>query len=70
MDQEKVQGKSKYGKRPLWQWVLIYVIVGGAVYAAVYYFMMPKSGNVYGKASTQSAPATTQMQSQSSGYKW
>jgi|SRR3989344_1022160 len=27
-----------YGKRPLWQWVVIYLIIGGLIYAAVYYF--------------------------------
>jgi hypothetical protein len=27
-----------YGKRPLWQWVLIYLIVGGLIYGVVYYF--------------------------------
>ncbi len=32
-----------YGKRPLWQWILLYVIIGGLIYAAVYYFFL--SGN-------------------------
>lgn len=27
-----------YGKRPLWQWILGYVIAGGIVYFLVYYF--------------------------------
>jgi len=27
-----------YGKRPLWQWVVLYVVIGGIVYAAGYYF--------------------------------
>lgn len=27
-----------YGKRPLWQWILMYVLIGGVIYAAVYYF--------------------------------
>ena len=49
MDQEKLPiAKSGYGKRPLWQWVLIYLIVGGAVYAAIYYFMGHKSASGYG----------------------
>ncbi|HSX43913.1 MAG TPA: hypothetical protein VLE69_01265 [Candidatus Saccharimonadales bacterium] len=26
-----------YGKRPMWQWVLIYVIVGAIVYFLIYY---------------------------------
>lgn len=33
-----------YGKRPLWQWVVIYVVVGGLIYAAVYYFIMARGG--------------------------
>lgn len=35
---------SGYGKRPLWQWILIYVIVGGIVYFLVYYFVFAKKG--------------------------
>lgn len=33
-----------YGKRPLWQWILIYVVVGGLIYGAVYYFYLSKRG--------------------------
>ena len=25
-----------YGKRPLWQWVLLYLVVGGALYYLAY----------------------------------
>jgi hypothetical protein len=28
--------KGGYGKRPLWQWVLIYLVVGGALYYVIY----------------------------------
>jgi len=35
-----------YGKRPLWQWVVLYLIVGAVVYGLVYYFFfMPPSGS-------------------------
>lgn len=27
-----------YGKRPLWQWILIYLVIGGIIYATIYYF--------------------------------
>lgn len=37
-------GKGGYGKRPLWQWILIYFIVGGIVYAGIYYFYIRKNG--------------------------
>lgn len=33
-----------YGKKPLWQWVLIYLVVGGLIYAAIYYFYLAKKG--------------------------
>lgn len=33
-----------YSKRPLWQWVVIYLIIGGVVYAAIYYFVIAKRG--------------------------
>lgn len=33
-----------YGKRPLWQWIVIYIIVGGIVYAGIYYFVFAKNG--------------------------
>ena len=29
-----------YGKRPMWQWVLLYIIVGGVVYAAIYFIFI------------------------------
>lgn len=31
--------KSGYGKRPLWQWILIYLVVGGIVYGVIYFFL-------------------------------
>ena len=34
--------KKGYGKRPLWQWVVIYVVVGAIVYGAIYYFAYAK----------------------------
>lgn len=35
---------ASYGKRPLWQWILIYVVIGGIIYALVYYFVIAKRG--------------------------
>lgn len=31
-----------YNKRPLWQWILIYGIVGLVVYGLIYYFVLAK----------------------------
>lgn len=35
---------NSYGKRPLWQWVIIYLIIGGVIYGVVYYFVFAKKG--------------------------
>lgn len=45
-----------YGKRPLWQWILIYIIIGGIIYAAIYFFVLKKSYN--GVGGNSSAPST------------
>lgn len=48
-----------YGKRPLWQWILIYVVVGAIIYGLIYYFVLAKPGNSnpYSSApSTQTSP--------------
>lgn len=33
-----------YGKKPMWQWVVIYLIIGAIVYGAIYYFVFAKKG--------------------------
>ncbi|HTE21885.1 MAG TPA: hypothetical protein VK674_02485 [Candidatus Limnocylindria bacterium] len=33
-----------YGKRPTWQWVVIYLVIAVVVYGLVYYFFMRDSG--------------------------
>jgi plastocyanin len=76
MDEEQKQ--TGYGKRPLWQWVLLYVVIGLVIYGLVYYFVLAKNGNGYNNNSaivpsytsptmTQTAPSqavsgTAQMQ--------
>ncbi len=50
-----------YGKRPLWQWILIYVVVGAIVYGVIYYFIAGKNGGYKystGSGSSNSAPST------------
>lgn len=40
-----------YGKRPLWQWLVIYLVIGGLIYAAIYYFYFGRKGaSPYGAA--------------------
>ncbi len=36
-----------YGKRPMWQWIVLYLIIGGAIYYAVYYFFFRHTGYSY-----------------------
>lgn len=51
---------SGYRKRPMWQWVLIYAVVGGLIYAVVYYFLFAKKGGGYTyDSSLQPAPQKT-----------
>lgn len=35
--------KGVYGKRPLWQWLVIYAVVGLIVYFLIYYFVFAKA---------------------------
>lgn len=30
--------KGGYGRRPLWQWILLYVVIGAVVYYGIYYY--------------------------------
>lgn len=61
---QTVEQKGSYGKRPLWQWIVIYVIIGGIIYAGVYYFFLAKIGgynyNQPGQSQTQSTPQTSE----------
>lgn len=43
--EETAENKSSgYGKRPMWQWVLIYLVIGVVVYGAIYYLFLAKKG--------------------------
>lgn len=43
-----------YGKKPLWQWILIYILIGGLVYGLIYYFVLgKKSSNIYNQPQPQ-----------------
>jgi flagellar basal body-associated protein FliL len=46
MDQDSQDKPTKgYGKRPMWQWVLLYVIIAIILYGLIYYFFIHKSGS-------------------------
>jgi hypothetical protein len=48
MEPEK---KTKgYGKRPMWQWILLYVIVAIIIYGLVYFIFIHKSGGSSGSS--------------------
>lgn len=52
---------GSYGaKRPLWQWILIYVVIGIAVYGLIYYFVLGKRGGTSYNIAPTVPPATTQ----------
>lgn len=42
--------ENGYGKRPLWQWFLIYAVVGLVAYGLVYYFVFSKKGETINNA--------------------
>lgn len=53
-----------YGKRPLWQWVIIYLIIGGIIYAGIYYSFLAKKGGYSQSSSTSATENPTVQQSQ------
>ena len=66
MEEEKVvESQSTYGKRSLWQWIAIYIVLAIIVYGAVYYLFLKKQ-NMY---SMQPAPSQQAQQVQNNIYK-
>lgn len=47
--------KSSYGERPLWQWIVLYAVIGLVVYGLIYYFVFAKKGGGYNYNSTPAA---------------
>jgi len=67
MEQESTSG-SGYGKRPLWHWILIYLVFAVVVYGLIYYFVIAKRGGYapgYDASSPQAYPGTKNYPSQS-----
>lgn len=48
-----------YGKRSLWHWVIIYLIIGGIIYAGIYYLFLAKKGG-YTPPVNQTQPTVEQ----------
>lgn len=62
MEEASKENKSSgYGKRPMWQWILLYLVVAVVLYGGYYFFFLAKGGNntsnPYG--ANQSASPTT-----------
>lgn len=52
-------GEYSYSKRPLWQWILLYVILGLIVYGLIYYFVFAKKGGYVMQPTSQYASPTS-----------
>ncbi len=60
------ESKSGYGKRPMWQWILIYAVVAVIVYGVIYFVFLKKN---YNGSSYQQSGSSSQSQPQQSGGK-
>lgn len=52
------QFSKGYGKRPLWQWIVLYVILGGLLYGLIYYFVIAKHGGYSSTPATKQSAST------------
>jgi plastocyanin len=52
---DKEQKQNGYGKRPLWQWIVLYLVIGVIIYAGVYYFLQVKNSKDYSNSVTVSS---------------
>lgn len=49
-EKTKPPAKKAYGKRPMWQWVVIYLIVAAIVYFVIYYLFIRDTSGTGGGA--------------------
>ena len=63
MEQTPISGNG-YGKRPVWQWVIIYAVIAAIVYGLVYYLVLSKGGGYTPAPSQEYAPTAEQTQQQ------
>jgi plastocyanin len=52
---------SGYSKRPLWQWIIIYVVAAIIVYGLVYYFFFAKNNTSYSSSTNQTTQTSSPM---------
>ena len=43
--EENKETQSSYGKKSVWQWIVIYIVLGAVIYGLIYYFVLAKKGN-------------------------
>lgn len=60
MGDQPQQPSYSYIKRPLWQWILLYLVLGALVYGLVYYFVFAKKGYNPSQTGQYQAPTTAQ----------
>jgi FKBP-type peptidyl-prolyl cis-trans isomerase len=65
---EESKYNYKYGKRPLWQWIIIYIAIGGAAYGLIYYFFFYSNGGGGYNYSPTQYPVNNSTQPQSGNY--
>ena len=53
IEEQKAYG---YNKKPLWQWIAIYVVIGVIIYAGIYFFFFSKKGGYSGYSYPTQAP--------------
>ena len=58
--EEASEEKNSYGKRPMWQWIAIYLVIAVILYGAFYYFFLAKKGGYStNSSSTYTTPTVT-----------
>lgn len=62
MEETSEPKNSGYGKKSVWQWMIIYVVIGAIVYGLLYYFFFAKKGGYNSNQTGQSQQPTTQQQ--------
>lgn len=50
MDENNKQPTKGYGKRPVWQWLVIYLIAAIIVYGIIYFVWIHKGGGSTGSS--------------------
>lgn len=72
MEEQQAEVKSAYGKRSFWQWILLYIVIGGLIYAGIYVAFLHKGNSpyLYNTSSVSATKPTNQpTQAQNSIYK-